>query len=306
MTSLTRELQTQCRGALRLNEPLAKHTTFGVGGPADLFFLPADLDDLAIAIPLIRDAGLPVLPLGGGTNTLVRDAGFRGLIICLNDGAKNIRFHQNEGIVQAGASTQVFSRRCQRTGKTGFEFGCGIPGTIGGAIYGNAGAWGGETLNRFIWLQGVDFLTGQDIHLKKTNISFGYRHTRLPEHLIIVEAAFQLDDGDPETILANMERMLAERKASQPLWNRSSGCMFKNPPGTSAGLLIDKAGCKGLTVGAVEVSNIHANFIVNTGGNSAEDVLKLIEQVRQRVLQIHGIVLETEVQIIGEHGLERH
>lgn len=306
MTSLARELQTHCRGTLRLNEPLSKHTTFGVGGPADLFFLPADLDDLALAVPLIRDAGLPVLPLGGGTNTLAGDAGFRGLIICLNDGAKNSVFHQNEGVVQAGTSTQVFSRRCQRNGKTGFEFGCGIPGTIGGAIYGNAGAWGGETFTPLMWLRGIDLTSGNEVYLKKTDITFGYRHTALPEHMLIVEAGFQLEDGDPEIILSDMDRMLSERKASQPLSNRSSGCMFKNPPGTSAGLLIDKAGCKGLTVGAVEVSQVHANFIVNTGGDSAEDVLKLIDQVRQRVLQSHNIALETEVKVIGEYGIEVH
>jgi len=275
-----------------------------VGGPADLFFSPADLSDLAVAIPLVRDAGLPIIPLGGGTNTLVRDVGFRGIIISLIDGAKRIQIAQDQGIAQAGASTQVFSRRCQREGRAGFEFGCGIPGAIGGAIKGNAGAWGSETLDRLLWLRGIDLAAGTDIELKQAEISFGYRHTDLSADLLIVEAAFQLEDDDPSAIQTNMDRMLSERKASQPLWRRSSGCMFKNPTGTSAGLLIDQAGCKRMSVGRAEVSDLHANFMVNMGGQSAEDVLKLIRQVQQRVHEVHHVHLEPEVRMIGEHGFE--
>ena len=303
-TLLAREIKARCRGELKRDEPLAKHTTFGLGGSADLFFSPADLDDLAVAVPLIKDAGLPIFPLGGGTNTLVRDAGFRGLVICLTSGARHIKFNADEGIVQAGASTQVFSRRCQREGKTGIEFGCGIPGTIGGALWGNAGAWGGEILDHLNWLRGIDLKTSDEIYLLQSEISFGYRHTDLPADLLIVEAGFRLEESDPDTISANMDQMLSERKTTQPLSSRSSGCIFKNPPNTSAGLLIDKAGCKGMSVGAVEVSDIHANFMVNLGGHSAEDVLSLIAQVRKRVFQVHKIELEPEVRVLGEQGLE--
>ena len=143
LDALAREIQRQCRGKLKRDESLAKHTTFGLGGTADLFFAPADLDDLCLAVPLIKDAGLPIFPLGGGTNTLVCDSGFRGLVISLTAGARRIEIGNDEGVIHAGASTQVVARQCQRAGKTGLEFGCGIPGSIGGAIWGNAGAWGG-------------------------------------------------------------------------------------------------------------------------------------------------------------------
>lgn len=296
------QLKEKCRGQLRLNEPLAKHTTFGLGGPADLYFLPADLEDLAVAIPLLKDANIPILPLGGGTNTLVRDAGFRGLVICLTTGANKIDMTQKTA--QAGASTQVFSRQCQRAGKTGFEFGCGIPGTLGGAIRGNAGAWGGETFDNLVSINGIHLKTGQDKTYNKTDISFAYRRTNLSPDFLILDATFELGEGDPKVILEQMTQMLAERKASQPLSNRSPGCIFKNPPNTSAGLLIDQAGCKGLSVGAVQVSEIHANFMINVGGTSADDVLSLIDKVTQRVQKTHNITLEPEVRIIGEQGIE--
>lgn len=301
---LANEIKRLCRGELKPDESLANHTTFGLGGPADLFFLPADLQDLAVAVPLIKDAGIPIFLLGGGTNTLVRDSGFRGLVISLTAGARQIEIGSDEIEVQAGASTQVVARRCQRAGRTGLEFGCGIPGTIGGAIWGNAGAWGGETLDHLNWLRGVDLKSGQDVSLKQAEISFGYRRTQLPADLLIVEAGFRVGEGDPEKIAADMDRMLSERKSTQPLSSRSSGCIFKNPPDNSAGRLIDKAGCKGMSVGAVEVSDVHANFMVNLGGDTAEDVLTLIEQVQKRVFQVHKIELESEVRILGEQGLE--
>ena len=301
---LVREIRARCRGELRVDEPLEKHTTFGMGGPADLFFFPADLDDLAEAIPPVRDSGLPLLPVGGGTNMLAREAGFRGVAICLTGGANRIRVEADRGLVQAGASLQVFSRRCGRAGRTGMEFGCGIPGTIGGAIWGNAGAWGGETLKRLEWLRGVDLKSGGAVELPQEKIAFGYRHTDLPEGLLLVEASFHLEEDDPEAVHRRMEEMLAKRKATQPLWKRNAGCIFKNPPATSAGHLIDRAGCKGLSVGPVEVSEVHANFIVNHGGGSAGQVLALIEQVRQRVRRETGIELEIEPRIVGEQGIE--
>lgn len=297
-----KKLQETCRGQLRIHEPLSKHTTFGLGGSADLFFLPADLDDLALSVPLLKEANIPILPLGGGTNTLVRDTGFRGIVICLTAGAHNIDVSQ--GFVQAGASTQVFSRQCQRAGKTGFEFGCGIPGTLGGAIRGNAGAWGGETFDNLISVRGINLKSGLDETFQKTDLTYAYRRTNFSPDFLIVEANFHLGEDNPETIQEKMTQMLSERKASQPLSNRSPGCIFKNPPGTSAGKLIDQAGCKGLSVGQVQVSDIHANFMINLGGSSADDVLALIHKVTQRVQSVHNITLEPEVRIIGEHGIE--
>ena len=298
------ELRALTNGSLLESEPMSKHTTFGVGGPADLFFVPSELDDLAKALPLIRDAELPILPLGGGTNMLVKEAGFRGLVICLRDGLGDIAISGDEGRAEAGASTQVFSRRCQREGRTGMEFGCGIPGTIGGALRGNAGAWGGETFDSLRWVRGVDLNTASEMTLQKDDIPHAYRQVDLPKGFLILEAAFGLEEEDPEMILERMEQMLTERKATQPLWMRNAGCVFKNPEGTSAGLLIDRTGCKGMSEGNVEVSDIHANFMVTKGGIEAADVLKLIERVRTRVQEVEGVDLEIEVRIVGEYGIE--
>ncbi len=302
---LAETLQSMTRGRLLTDEPLSQHTTYGVGGPADLFFLPADPEDLMSVLSTIRDAEVPVLPVGGGTNTLVKDAGYRGLVICLADGMAAVTMDGEGGRVEAGASTQVFSRRCQRAGRSGFEFGCGIPGTVGGAVRGNAGAWGGETFEHLVWVRGVDLATGMEMTFRKAEISYGYRRVDLPKQFLFLEAAFALGEDDPDTILGRMDQMLDERKASQPLWMRNAGCVFKNPDGPSpAGMLIDRSGCKGMSVGNVSVSDVHANFLVTKGGITAADVLNLIERVRDSVYQSEGIELETEVRIVGEYGIE--
>ncbi len=302
--SLAREIRARCRGELLVDEPLKKYTHFGMGGAADLFFRPVDVDDLMTAVPLVLDSELQVLPLGGGTNMLVNDAGFRGLVICLTGGLSGMSVESDQGIAQAGASLQVFSRRCQRSGRTGMEFGCGIPGTVGGAIWGNAGAWGGQTLEQTAWLRGLDLRSGDALELQGESISFSYRRTDLPPGFLIMEAGFFLEEDDPTVVQARMDEMLARRRSSQPLWERNAGCIFKNPPGTSAGLLIDRAGCKGLSVGDVEVSDVHANFIVNRGGGTAADVLSLAEMVRERVHKAFGIEMNMEVRIVGEGGIE--
>ncbi len=303
-TSLAREIQARCRGELLVDEPLKKHTHFGLGGCADLFFRPADMDDLTAAVPLVLDSELQVLPLGGGTNMLVNDAGFRGLVICLTRGLAGMAVESDQGVAQAGASLQVFSRRCQRAGRAGMEFGCGIPGTVGGAIRGNAGAWGGQIMERAAWVRGLDLRSGRAVELLKESISFSYRQTVLPPGFLIVEAGFLLEEDDPARVQTRMDEMLAQRRSSQPLWARNAGCIFKNPPGTSAGLLIDRAGCKGLSVGDVEVSDVHANFIVNRGAGTAADVRSLVRKVQERVQQTFGIEMAMEVRIVGEWGIE--
>ena len=302
--SLAREIRARCRGELLIDEPLKEHTHFGLGGAADLFFRPADMDDLITAVPLVLDSEQQVLPLGGGTNMLVSDAGFRGLVICLAGGLTDMAVESDRGIAQAGASLQVFSRRCQRAGRTGMEFGCGIPGTVGGAIRGNAGAWGGQIMERAAWLRGLDLRSGEAQELQRKSISFSYRRTELPAGFLIVEAGFFLEEDDPGTVQTRMDEMLAQRRSSQPLWARNAGCIFKNPPGTSAGLLIDRAGCKGLSVGDVEVSDVHANFIVNRGGGTAADVLSLVRMVQERVQKAFGIEMNMEVRVVGERGIE--
>ena len=304
MASLLTELRRVALGKVLEGELLANRTTFGVGGPADVFFLPDCAEDLANVLALVKDAEVPILPFGGGTNMLVKDAGFRGVVIGLTEGMTHIEIGQDKARVEAGASTQVFSRRCQREGRSGMEFACGIPGTIGGAVVGNAGAWGSEIFNDLLWIRGVDLNSAAEMKLKKTDIRHRYRKVEIPKNFLVLEAAFSLIEGDPDVIQGEMDRMLAERKASQPVWLRNAGCVFKNPEGTSAGLLIDRSGCKGMAVGNVEVSDVHANFLVTKGGTTAAEVLQLIERVRVRVRDREGVDLETEVRIVGEFGIE--
>jgi len=304
---LAREIEGHCAGELRLDESLSEHTALGIGGPADLFLLPADAEDLATALSCVRDSGLPVLPLGGGTNLAVREAGFRGMVVCLTPGLTEVETDTESSVrAQAGASLQVLSRRCRRAGLTGMEFGCGIPGTVGGAIRGNAGAWGGDTMDRLVWLCGTDVETGKVLKLEQSEIRYGYRRTELPEGLIVMDGVFRVRPDDPAAVKGRMDEMHASRKATQPQAARSAGCTFRNPGGESAGKLIDEAGCKGLSAGGMVVSDTHANFIVNRGSGTATDLLALVERVRERVRQMGGPELELEIRILGEGGLEAH
>ncbi len=297
---LKQELRAICRGEVRFDEPMARHTSFGVGGPADVFVFPGGLDDLRAACQLLASREVPILPLGDGTNMLVSDAGWRGAVVCLTKGLRAISFQGEVGSAQAGASLSVFSRQCQRAGLTGLEWACSVPGTVGGALRGNAGAFGGETFDRLLSVEALETQTGQVIHLKKEDLPHSYRRCDLPPGLLLLRGVFALSGGVPGEIEARMDEILSRRKATQPLYERNAGCIFKNPAGASAGLLIDRAGCKGLGVGGAVVSDLHANFVVNRGGATAADVLTLIERVRQRVRQHAGVELETEVRMIGE------
>ncbi|MSS70051.1 MAG: UDP-N-acetylmuramate dehydrogenase [Candidatus Latescibacteria bacterium] len=297
---LKQELRAICRGEVRFDEPMARHTSFGVGGPADALLLPGDLDEVRAVCRRLVSQEIPILPLGDGTNMLVSDAGWRGAVICLTKGLRVISFQEETGSAEAGASLSVFSRQCQRAGLAGMEWACSVPGTLGGAMRGNAGAFGGETFDRLLSVEALDMGTGQTLLLKKEDLPHSYRRCDLPPGLLLLRGAFALAGGRPEEIEARMDDILSRRKATQPLYERNAGCIFKNPAGSSAGLLIDQAGCKGLGVGGAVVSDLHANFMVNRGGATAADVLTLIERIRDRVRQHAGIELETEIRTIGE------
>jgi len=297
---LKQELRRVCQGDLRFDEPMARHTSFGVGGPADAFLLPADFDGVRAVCQLLSAREVPILPLGDGTNTLVSDAGWRGAVVCLTKGLRAISFREEAGSAEAGASLSVFSRQCQRAGLTGMEWACSVPGTVGGAMRGNAGAFGGETFDRLLSVEALDTRTGRVIPLKKEDLPHAYRRCDLPEGLLLLRGTFGLAGGRPAEIEARMDDILGRRKATQPLYERNAGCIFKNPAGASAGLLIDRAGCKGLGVGGAVVSDLHANFMVNRGGATARDILALVERIRDRVRRHAGVELETEIRIIGE------
>jgi UDP-N-acetylmuramate dehydrogenase len=285
------------RGALRRDVPLASLTWLRVGGPAEIVFQPADADDLAAFLAALP-AEVPVLPMGVASNLLVRDGGIEGVVIRMGGPLAKVVVEGETVVAGAGALDQRVAQEAQRAGLAGLEFLIGIPGTVGGAVRMNAGAFGGETRDRLLWAEALD-RAGRLQRLENAELGFVYRKSALPRDWIVVRAAFRGTPGEPEAILARMNAIRAEREASQPLRVATGGSTFKNPPGHRAWQLIDAAGCRGLRHGAAMVSEKHCNFLINTGGASAAEVEALGELVRQRVRAHSGVELEWEIVRIG-------
>lgn len=280
-------------------EPMAAHTTFRVGGPADWMFFPADEGQVAAALDAAREAGVPALVMGNGSNLIVRDGGFRGLAIVLGERMSAVRVDGQTVSAQAGAPLARVAAAAQAAGLTGLEFASGIPGTLGGGCAMNAGAYGGQLSDALVDARVL--LGGAVRTLTREEMQMGYRTTRpLREGGVVLAARFALERGDGEAILARMRELNARRREKQPLSYPSAGSVFKRPEGHFAGALIERAGLKGASVGGAQVSPKHAGFIVNTGGATAADVLELIAQVQREVLRAFGVRLETEVRVVGE------
>jgi len=285
-------------GTILRNEPMSKHTTWRVGGPADVYYSPRCRDDL---LDFVRglDANTPVYFVGLGSNLLVRDGGVRGAVIATGQALNDLR-NLGGGVVEAGAGVPctVVARQCSRWELGPAEFFAGIPGSVGGALRMNAGAFGGETWENVIEVDVVD-RRGEVRTRGKDGYQVGYRQVRGPLEEWFLAARFKFDEH--YTAAADRIRTLvSERKARQPLGLPSCGSVFKNPPGDHAARLIEAAGLKGTRIGGAEVSPKHANFIINTGGATAADIEALINRVRDTVLARHGIQLDTEVQFLGE------
>ncbi len=278
---------------------LDKFTTLRVGGPADYFAEPKSEEALLTLIKTAKEAGVPVLLLGNGSNLLVRDGGFRGLAIRLGKAFSRIERRENRLYAQAGALLSVLARQAQEASLTGLEFAQGIPGSVGGGVYMNAGAYGGELAQT---VESVRVLDGETIReIPGNEMNFSYRHSRaMEEGWIILGAQFRLAPGDPERIEAAMRDFASRRKEKQPLEYPSAGSFFKRPAGHFAGALIEGAGLKGLSVGGAQVSEKHAGFLINTGGATANDFLRLMERVQASVMEKYGVPLEPEVRIVGE------
>jgi UDP-N-acetylmuramate dehydrogenase len=296
--SVVKGLQTRMRGTVVADAPLAPYTSFRIGGPASFLLMPVDREDLKAAMTFSRDAAMPVQVLGGGSNTLVRDGGFRGVAIHLKAFQA---LERTSDTVTAGAGVRV-SRLlafCAREGLTGLEILSGVPGTVGGAVWGNAGAWGGATAD---CLAAVEIVTaaGEERVLRRQDIPFRYRASGLPVGSVVVQAAFALAPGDPTAIRRRISGYLVRRNASQPVEFRSAGSIFKNPPGAYAGQLVEQVGLKGTRIGGAMISAKHGNFIVNLGGARAADVLALVALARARVREATGIELELEMRVVGE------
>lgn len=288
------------RGTLLCDEPMARHTTWRVGGPAARFYMPADADDLAAYLRGLP-AGEPVFWLGLGSNLLVRDGGIRGTVIATAKSLGGLaRTDACTVRVEAGVPCARLARFCAREGLAGAEFLVGIPGTFGGALAMNAGCFGGETWSLVQEVETVD-RRGRIHHRRPGEYEVGYRRVRGPgDDEWFLAATLHLAEGDADQLAARMRAWLDQRSASQPTQQANAGSVFRNPPGDFAGRLIEASGLKGCCIGGACVSEKHANFIVNTGAATATDIEALIRQVTERVQAQHGIRLETEVRVVGE------
>ena len=286
------------RGRLSENAPLGHLTWFRVGGPAEVMFRPADREDL-IAFLREKPADVPVTVIGVASNLLVRDGGVPGVVIRLGRGFVEIAPEQNGRVLAgAGALDLNVARTAQMVGIGGLEFLSGVPGTIGGAVRMNAGAYGRELRDVLIWAEAVG-PEGTVRRLMPADLGHGYRHSALPADWIVLAAYLQGERDDPEAIARRMAEVQSQREASQPIRTRTGGSTFKNPPGEKAWKLIEAAGCRGLSVGGAQVSPKHCNFLINTGEATATDLEALGEEVRRRVRETSGIELEWEIRRIG-------
>ncbi|GGI97199.1 UDP-N-acetylenolpyruvoylglucosamine reductase [Alicyclobacillus cellulosilyticus] len=287
-------------GEVAFHEPLAKHTTWRIGGPADVFVCPRTVEELRGAVQAAKALAMPWTVIGRGSNLLVLDGGIRGLVIKLADQFADIDVEGTRLTALAGRSYVSAAHIAIRHHLAGLEFATGIPGTVGGAVMMNAGAHGGETKDVLLW---ADVMDGDgDIHrYTNADLRFGYRYSILKDRPgIVVQAAFQLRPGDPEELMAKVRAWSARRNSTQPLSLPNCGSVFRNPAGMHAGRLIEEAGLKGFRRNDAQISEKHANFIVNLGHATAEDVLWLMQYARDAVWRQFGVWLETEVRILGE------
>lgn len=286
-------------GTLQHNIPLAKHTTWRVGGPAEWLYKPEDLEDLIVFLRQIPSS-LPIFWLGLGSNLLVRDGGIRGVVV-LTAGLLNEMEWIDEHSLRAevGVSCAKIARTTAKAGLTGAEFLAGIPGTLGGALAMNAGAWGGTTWE---WVQSVETVDRHGVHRRRpfSDYQIGYRHVIGPEGEWFVAATLHLNPNPAKDGLDTIRKWLDERAKKQPIGLPSGGSVFRNPPGDYAARLIDAQGLKGFCIGGASVSEKHANFIINTDHATAADIEQLIKHIQETVAVATGIVLQPEVHVVGE------
>lgn len=292
-------LERLCPGGVRRNEPLAKHVSFRIGGPADILVLPPTLESLDAAAAWLYTEGLPFTVLGRGSNVLIADRGIRGVVVKTGRGQEGVIYDGPHVHAECGVSLPHLSRRTAERGLAGLEFAAGIPGSVGGAVVMNAGAHASAVADVLVSARvrtprGVATWTGADLALR-------YRHSLLQEQPgVVLDCELMLRPASAEETVARLEAWLRTRAESQPLGPPSSGCIFRNPDGDYAGRLIDAAGTKGLRVGGAVVSDRHANYILNTGSATARDVLALIGQVQARVRDHAGTDLATEIKMLGD------
>jgi UDP-N-acetylmuramate dehydrogenase len=286
----------ELRGRLLANQPLGEFTWFRVGGPAQAFFMPEDDNDLGYFLRNLA-IEIPITVIGAGSNLIVRDGGIEGVVIRLGRGFNDVKIEDHRVIAGTAMLDVMVARAAQAAGVAGLAFLSGIPGTIGGALRMNGGAYGGETKDVLVEARAVD-RQGNVRTFGNGEMGFSYRHCSVPDEVIFASAVFMGRGGEPEQIAAEMATIKKKREASQPR-NRTGGSTFKNPPGHSAWKLVDDAGCRGLTIGGAQVSELHSNFLINLGGATAADIETLGETVREKVKANSGIELEWEIKRFG-------
>ena len=297
--SLRKQIQKTVRGRIFFDVPMDQYTSIQIGGPADALVLPQNEKDLEALINTVRETRIPYLIMGKGTNLLVRDRGIRQLVVNLSSGFRQISATGDRIRVGAGTLLNEMISFAMERGLSGLTPLYGIPGTVGGGLAMNAGAWGSEVKER---IESITVLNGNGRvrQISREDLPFGYRELHLPEGTIIIEGTFLMEQQKKENIQEEIAFYQRKRRETQPLQSPSAGSIFRNPPGTSAGKIIEELGLKGKKVGGAEVSRIHGNFIINTGNASASHVLELIHLIQKKAFQEKGITLEPEVRIVGE------
>ena len=282
------------------DEPMSRHTTFRIGGNADYFVKPGNADEVAAVIVVCREYNIPYFILGNGSNLLVSDDGYRGMIINIMDNMDSVTVDGRIITAQAGAMLVRVSVMARDNALTGLEFASGIPGIIGGAVYMNAGAYGGEMKNVVKTVRAIDEY-GRIYELDSEKMDFSYRHSIVEERkLIVLEVTLELEHGSREAIDNRMKELAEARRSKQPLEYPSAGSTFKRPEGYFAGKLIMDAGLRGYSVGGAQVAEKHCGFVINKGGATASDVVELIRDVQHDVDDKFGVTLEPEVKMLGE------
>lgn len=282
------------------NVPMAQYTSFRAGGKARMMVIPADAEQLSAVLGVLSSSGVQYMVLGNGTNILVKDSGYDGVIVKIGSGFDYVRQEGCRLVCGSGTRMSVAAKAALEGGLSGFEFASGIPGFTGGAVFMNAGAYGGEMKDILRRAKIVSKDGSREFYMTADELEMGYRHTKLHDTGdIVTEVEFVLEEGNRTQIKAKMSELMEKRNSRQPVNFPSAGSFFKRPEGYFAGKLIQDAGLKGLSVGGAQVSELHSGFIINRGGATATDILQLMEMIQARVFDEFGVRLETEVRIIG-------
>ncbi|MAW09705.1 MAG: UDP-N-acetylenolpyruvoylglucosamine reductase [Candidatus Marinimicrobia bacterium] len=296
--NIIKKIENDSSSLCLVDEPLKKHTTYGIGGPADLMVFPNNKEDLIRVIEIINENNMQLTILGSGSNILVSDNGIRGVVISLKKSLKEVNVNENILYAECGAMLGKIVRLAVRNNLIGLENLNGVPGTLGGALIMNAGAWGGEISENLV---NVELINSKN-ELKKVpkkDINFSYRKSSFDKNDILLSAEFNLKKAEKNLIKENFSKAQSGRTSSQPLDKRSAGSLFKNPRNNSAGKLLDNAGLKGFSIGGAKISEKHANFFINDGNASSNEMLQLIKKAHKEVKKQFDIDLSLEVKLIG-------